>query len=405
MSLLLKDGRIITGDGSIREGHVLIEDGRIKAIGRFSCGSDYRGESLDLKKKTLMPGLIDCHTHLGLGSSKLENHGEKKKPLTITELALQGAANAYVTLKAGFTTVREVGGLPGTSGMELRDMIAEGRLPGPRIHVCGGGLAMTGGHGWEILSPGLREVDGPHEARKGARLQLKAGANVLKIMASRAGSDDDAPGGPEFTIPEMAAICEEAQKRGVPCTAHAVGAEAIKNAIEAGLNSIDHGCLLTEELMDRMIEKEVFLVATVWVYLCQEERGLMCGYPSHVIERSKEINEVYGANVKQAFLKGVKIGLGSDCGLGVTPHGENGKELVQLVERVGLSPMDTIRLATRGGAEVLGLEKELGTVEEGMIADLLVIDGDPLEDISILCQPHHMTHVIKEGRIVVGGKD
>jgi len=399
--MILKNGKIITGNGGVIQGDILIKEDIIFEIGELE-NDNFKEKIIDLNNKTVIPGLIDCHTHLGLGGSKEVNISEDKYK-SICGKFLRAMINAQATLAAGFTTVRDVGGVPDFGDVTLRDAFNEGILPGPRLLVSGGGLTMTGGHGWNSLAPGIIEVDGITEARKAARKQLKHNVDVIKIMASKAGSAKNAPGAPEFTIKEMKAICDEAHKAGVKCTSHAISAQSIKNAIQAGIDSIDHGCLVDDETLDLMMENGVSLISTIWVYLCQFERGQQLkGYPDFRVKRSKEINDVYSKNIRKALAKGVKVGLGSDCGLDVTPHGENASELIQMVKFAGISEMEAIILATKSNSEILGLEKQIGTVEEGKIADLVVIDGDPLKDLSCLLEKENIDLVIKNGEIMTG---
>lgn len=258
---------------------------------------------------------------------------------------------------------------------------------------------MTGGHAWQ---QGLPQVDGPDQARKVARLQLRAGADVLKVMATRAGSAQESSGGPELTVEEMQAICEEAHKRGKRVGAHAVGAEGIKNAIRAGVDTIEHGCLLDEECIELMVENGVYLITTLLAYHRQAERAAESGRPEYVAQRSRQIMEAYPGNVRKAWESGVQLALGSDCGIeGLTPHGANATELELIVKLAGISEMKAVELATRGGAEALNLGDQVGTLEVGKVADILVIDGNPLEDINILQNKSRIRMIIKEGEIVV----
>ena len=257
---------------------------------------------------------------------------------------------------------------------------------------------MTGGHGWKF---GIIEADGPDEVRRAARIQLKAGADFLKIMATRAGGTPIALGGPEFTIEEMRVICEEAHKVERRVAAHAVGAEGIKNAIEAGVDTIEHGCLADDEALDMMVDRGVYFICTLYPYHNQAYIAIEKGYSQDVAKPSIDVMEAYPETVKKARDKGVKIALGSDCGIrDLTPHGENATELEMIVKLVGVSEMEAIELATRAGAEALGLEDDIGTLQEGKLADIIVIDGDPLADIGALKDPGKIFMVMKEGEVL-----
>ena len=263
---------------------------------------------------------------------------------------------------------------------------------------------MTGGHGWhfEDGTSGIIEVDGAAEARKAARLQLKAGADFLKVMATRAGGTTLASGAPELTVEEMRAICEEAHRLGKHVAAHAVGAEGIRNAVHAGVDTIEHGCLADEQTLDLMVERGTWLIATLYPYHRQAHLAVAEGYPDDVAEPSLRIMEIYPQMLKLARAKGVKMALGSDCGLrNLTPHGENATELEMVVRLLSMEAMEAIELATRAGAEALGLADQLGTLEVGKLADLIAVDGDPLADIGSLKDSDKIVLVMKAGLVMV----
>ena len=417
MPTLLRCGDLVDGKGNrLANTDVLVENGRIAQIGKnLSFAAGVAGETIEMSGKTVMPGLIDCHVHICKGNVSGENPLWAPGPevteheagfLHETSIAqrdlLAGAHHARTTLESGFTTVRDVGLASGYSDIVLREAIE--RKPeafrGPRILACGGGLAITGGHGWccEDAVSGIVEVDGVDEARKAARLQLKAGADFLKVMATRAGGTMLAPGAPEFTVDEMLAICKEAHRLGKRVAAHAVGAEGIKNAVRAGVDTIEHGCLADDEALDMMVERGVWLVATLYPYHNQAHIAVEQGYSDDMAEPSLAIMDVYPETLKRARAKGVKMALGSDCGMrNLTPHGENATELEMIVRLVGVSEMEAIELATRRGAEALQLEDSVGTLEVGKLADIIAVDGDPLQDIGLLKDRGRIVLVMKEG--------
>lgn len=401
MSLLYKNAHIIVGDGTSLQGDILISNHIIKKVAK-NIPNQSEFTVINLEGKTIMPGLIDCHVHICRGTDKLGyrpdplDEGHLRAPMRI----IRSAINAKTTLEAGYTTIRDCGGFPKWGDFALKKAIDHGLTLGPRLLVCGGAIAMTGGHGCYTQNPGLIEVDGVDEARKAARENLKMGVDVIKIMASRGASDSIAQGGPELTVEEMKVICDEAHKQEVRCAAHAVGSLAIKNTILAGIDSIEHGQLLDDELIEMMLERNVCLVATIWIIQAQAELGGQCGYPDKM-EPSQQILDRYPESIKKAMEAGITIGLGSDAGMEVTPHGENARELVQMVERIGVTPMEAISMATRGGSLVLGLDKEIGTVEEGKKADILIVNGDPSQDIALLLNKEKILQVLKEGDILV----
>ena len=420
MRTLLRAGDLIDGKGNrLTNTDLVVNDGRIEQIGRnLSFADDAAGETIDLSGKTVMPGLIDCHVHICKGNVSgeaalwapgLEVTEHEAGFLHQTSGALRdlaaGIDHARTTLESGFTTVRDVGLASGHSDIVLREAIKRKpeTFPGPRILACGGGLAITGGHGWccEDAVSGIVEVDGVDEARKAARLQIKAGADFLKVMATRAGGTRLASGAPELTVDEMHAICEEAHRLGKRVAAHAVGAEGIKNAVRAGVDTIEHGCLADDEALNMMVERGTWLVATLYPYHNQAHIAVEQGYPDDVAEPSLAIMDIYPETLKRARAKGVRMALGSDCGMrNLTPHGENATELEMIVQLVGVSEMEAIELATRRGAEALQLEDSVGTLEVGKLADIIAVDGDPLQDIGLLKDRSKIALVMKQGEVV-----
>lgn len=422
MRTLLKNGNLIDGLGHSQPcTDILIVDERIEQIGQdVTVENESIDQTLDLAGKTVMPGLIDCHVHICRGNAhgeaplwtagpgaEITEHeaGFLKETSPAMRDLLSGLHHAQRTLEAGYTTVRDMGLARGFSDIVLREAIA--RKPkmftGPRILASGGGIAITGGHAWyfEDSVSGIIEVDGVDEARKAARVQLKAGADILKVMATRAGGTKLASGAPELSVDEMRAICEEAHKWGKRVAAHAIGARGIKNAVHAGVDTIEHGCLADDESLDLMAERGTYLISTLYPFHNQAHLAVELGYPDNVAEPSLDIMKVYPQTIKRAYDKGVKIALGSDCGLrGLTPHGENATELEMIVQLTDLSEMKAIELTTRAGAEALGLGDSIGTLEIGKCADIIVIDGDPLTNISLLKDRNKIALVLKEGAIV-----
>lgn len=408
MSFVLRGGKILDGTGApARRGDLVVAEGKIQA-GAAPAGA----EVIEAGGLTLLPGLVDCHVHMTIGETLLHPRSWLGKTNFTTEreagflgvsslAARQMAVAQYVsrrTLEAGITTVRDVGVAREQSDVVLREAVKNGYLPGPRILACGGGIAMTGGHGWDL---GVIEVDGPDEVRKEVRRQLKAGADVIKIFATRPGLSMEIPGGPEFSVAEMRIVCEEAHQQGRQVAAHAVGAEGIKRCVLAGVDTIEHGCYLDEEAAEMMAERGTWLISTLHPYDRQAELAEKVGYPAYASERSAEIMAVYPRNIRMALERGVKVALGSDSGIpSLTPHGENAREVVLFHELVGVPVAEAVARGTGEAARAIGLDALVGTLEPGKAADLMVIEGDLESDIRALLEVKRIARVYQAGRLV-----
>lgn len=415
MTLIIRGGKIIDGTGGEAfTADVLVDNGRIERIGQMAEADYRKARVIDACDRTVIPGLIDTHVHMTWGET-LNNPRRWNAFTVLTEkeagfmtLAAKaardvasGAYSARATLRAGFTTVRDVGMAAGYSDIVLREAVRNGFIRGPRILACGGGIAMTGGHGWDV---GVKEVDGPDALRAQTRLQIKAGADVIKIFATAAGLALDDPGGPEFSIEEMRVVCEEAHQRGRRVAAHAVGTVGIKRAILAGVDTIEHGCLIDEECADLMVERGTFLISTLHPFDRQARHASNVGYPEYAATISEEIMRAYPQNLRMAVAKGVRVALGSDSGIpDLTPHGENAREIVLFHELVGESATSCIRRATALAAEALGIERVCGTIESGKQADIVVVDGDLEQDMSLLVADAGISAVIQQGELLVEG--
>ena len=382
--------KLIDGTGQAWEKAVLIiEEGKVVAAGGTVTIPE-GAEVVDLTGKTLLPGLIDAHVHLCMDPVA--------DPMTLimgesdANTTLRAVRNAEITLKNGVTTVRDMGG-KNYIDLDIRDAIAKGSISGPRMLVSGKLLCMTGGHGWAM---GL-EVDSEAEARKGARQQLKRGVDLVKIMATGGVMTPGVePGSPQLTEEEMRAAIFEANKAGRKTATHAQGTTGIQNAIRAGISSIEHGFYLDEETVEMMIERDVYLVATLaapyWIVV----HGRDAGIPEHAVAKSEMAMEDHSKSFELAYKSGVKIAMGTDSGTPFNEHGKNAFELKMMVDR-GMSPMEAILAATKAGSELLGVDREVGTLEPGKQADLLVVDGDPLADITNLSNVYQ---VYKGGKLV-----
>jgi imidazolonepropionase-like amidohydrolase len=363
-----------TSEGVIEDGAVVVEDGRIASVGPA------RGlppNTVDLGDATLMPGLVDAHVHLVWDASAEPHEVVERESHALT--VLRCAKNAGLHLRAGVTTVRDVGSADGLA-VEIGRAVELGILSGPRVVAAGRAIAMTGGHGWFLG----READGPDAVRRAAREEIKAGASCIKLMASGGvyGHAEE-PGSPQLTVEEMRPAVEEAHKAGRKAAAHAYSVEAINNALEAGVDSVEHGSFLDRETVGRMREQGTYLVPTMSVYAAMAEKGPGLGSPEYITRKTAEVLEAGGEAFRLALEAGVPVAAGTDCGAPGHPHGTLPEELRLMVE-AGATPQQALRFGTSAAAELLGLGDEVGALEPGKRADLLAVAGDPTLDIRAL---------------------
>ncbi len=408
-ALLIRNARLIDGRGGDPQlGVDLLIDtsGTISAIesgGTITAPSG--AQVIDVGGRSLLPGLIDAHTHL-----LSEPAGSYPEMVTRSlhegeaDRALRGAANAWATLRAGFTTVRNVGG--SLADRSLRDAIDRGRLPGPRMLVANYSIGITGGHCDHTNSvhpeklghdPDYRNgiADGPDALRRAVRYQIKQGADVIKVCATGGVlSQGDGVGAPQLTPTELAAIVDEATRAERKVAAHAHGNQGIRDAVAAGVHSIEHGSILDRATVAQMRRRGVFLVPTTYVGRYVEKAADAGRLSPDSARKAKAIAPRMRESFRLAYKGGVKIANGSDAG--VFPHGDNARELAEMVA-LGMSPEDAILAATSRAAELLGLA-DVGQLALGFRGDLIVVDGDPLTDISTLASPKL---VVKGGRVYV----
>ena len=379
--MILKNARLIDGTGRVWEdAAIYIESDRIAAISQTDIPSADE-DTLNLCGRTVIPGLINCHTHLCLDGSPDPTSALAGRSLT--ENALVAGRHAQATLKAGVTTVRDLGGPDGID-LGLKSAIGGGLVPGPRMLVSVKVLCMTGGHGHFMG----REVDGPDEARKGAREQLKAGADVIKVMATGGVMTPGIePGSAQLTYEELRAAIEEAEKAGKLTATHAQGTAGIKNALRAGVDSIEHGFYLDAEAIEMMLERGTFFVPTLAALYHIVEGGVESGIPEFVFEKASRASDAQLDSVRRAYEAGVRIAAGNDGGTAFNLADNLCSELEQLVA-AGLSPAEALDAANGVAAELLRMSDQIGTVEPGKLADLVVLDADPLADISAVRQVH-----------------
>ncbi len=393
---ILSNARIVDGTGQVlSDRFIVIEDRSIADIRPMSDLPDSpNGEVIDVSDRTVMPGIIDCHVHLSIDGDA-DPIGQVVND-TAAMSVLRMARNAERTIAAGVTTVRDLGAKDHID-ISFRRALAEGlATAAPRLILSGQPVTMTGGHCWQFG----RQADGVDDARRAAREQIRAGADCVKLMATGGIlTQGNEIGAAQLEEAEMRAAIEEADKAGKLTAVHAHGASGIKNGILAGVQSVEHAYYLDDEGIDLMLNRDVWLVPTAAAIDLVVKNGIASGIPTDVVDKAEAAIEIQRATCNKALQSGVGIAMGTDAGTPYNRHGENAQELVALVS-LGMSPMDAIRATTIRGAELLGLSDRLGTVEIGKTADIVVIDGDPLEDISVLCLPEHVAMVFQEGEIV-----
>ena len=388
-------GTVFVGNGQIRENaSVVIENDKIKKVVEGTVHGFENARTIAFPGCTLMPGLIDCHTHIALDGSNDPFSSSMREPLPVK--ILKAARNAEQTLLAGVTTIRDMGGADGVD-LEIRNAIQSGLIKGPRILASGRVICITGGHGWPIG----QEADGSDAVMRAVRQQIKSGADLIKFMvtggAMTPGCD---PGAMQMTEEELKAGIQEAHKAGRKTAAHAKGQEGIIKALRAGIDSIEHGTVLTEEAISWMVDKSVPVIFTLSALHNMERTGVKGGVPTTILEKGLLYKSRRQESINMARRAGVLTAMGTDAGTPFNLHGENLVELERLVE-VGYSPVQALMAATSVAARVLGLEKDLGTIEEGKLADLVVVDGNPAKDISCLSSNKQAIKlIIKNGELI-----
>ena len=408
MLKLIKGGTLLdcTGSAPKQNFSVLIDGDKIVALGPEESVRVTTDDVsvFDASNMTIMPGLIDCHVHItGDGDPNILKSLKELVP----HAAIKAANNARLSIEAGFTTLRDAGAAS-LIDVGLKNAINEGLVPGPRLFAAGRALSITGGHGDaqngyppEIVFARRYVVDSPDEARKAAREQLRDGADHIKLCATGGvmsfGSVPTARG---MTVEEMRAAIEEANNVGKKSMAHAQGSNGIKNAILAGISSIEHGYHLTDEIIELMLARDVFLVPTLAAVHHIVEHGLEAGIPEYGVRKAKEGQQAHLASFRKALEAGIKIAMGTDAATPFNYHGKNALEFELMVE-AGMSPEDAIYSATRLGAELIGILDKVGTLEKAKLADIIVVEGDPLQDIRVLQSIDKIKMVMKNGEIVV----
>lgn len=385
----VKTGKTLTDQA------IVIENDKIISVGAASSApSD--ATVINLPNATVLPGLIDAHTHLTMNP----HFGYETLGISIPREALIGAHNARVTLEAGVTTVRNVGA-HGYSDVALRDAINAGDVPGPRMLVSGPPLSITGGHCDNDLLPYEYHAtedgvaDGIEAVQHRTREIIKYGADLIKVCATGGVmSKGDDPNASQYTLEEMKAIVADAHRLGRKVAAHAHGAQGVIWASEAGVDSVEHGHLMNDAAVATLKKNGTYLVPTLYLVDWQRENAATTNLPDFLRHKMEYISSVGKANLKKAFDAGVKIGMGTDAA--VYPHGLNAHELAVYVE-MGMTALQAIQTATVNDADLLGWSDKIGTIEPGKWADIIAVDGDPLHDITAL---QHVKFVMKGGQVV-----
>lgn len=406
--IALVGGRMIngTGDDPVEDAVVLIKNDRIEKAGpATSIQLPPETDKVDVTDRTVMPGLIDAHLHLAGLRSMNQLTWYFDDPIL---RGMRGVSDIWKIIDAGFTTVRDLGSV---YGIRLREAVNEGSCVGPRIVAAGRAISQTGGHS-DILHSipvdsnerlGIgRIADGVSEVRKAAREQLRDGADFLKIMTTGGVmSERDVSTSSQYSLEEIRAFVEEAESVGFRTASHSQGTMGILNALKGGIKVIEHGMYLNDECLELMVKNNHYLVPTLAIVDTIVVNGPKVGVLPSSVNKAKIAQEAHIESFKRAYSAGVLCGLGTDYLTDpVSPMGQNAIELDIYVNKVGLSPMETIVCATKNNAEILDLADEIGTLESGKQADLIVVKGDPLKDITVLRDCQNIEYIYKNGQQV-----
>jgi len=411
--IVLEGATVIDGTGrSPMEGcSVIVKDGRMEKVAKAEGGLPTGARRISVSGMTVMPGLIDAHLHLSHSDEPTQDAVKKAVSRFIawpSSYTLTAYVNGMKCLEAGFTAVRDCG-FQGDSIYALKDAINSGMLTGPKIQA-GGGVTATMGHfdeNWPVTLPRPNEkyiVDGPYNIRKAVRERAREGADFIKTCTSDSWSSRRSRSWwRNYTLEELQALVDEAHAFDMPVSAHAYDAEpSVKNAVIADVDNIDHGLFLDESVVKMMKEQETTMVPTLSVIKKIYLEGSKHAYAiPNIDQRRREVWEAHVRSTRMAFQAGVKVGVGTDAGTGYGLAGNNAFELEIFVKDIGMRPMDAIVAATKINSEIMRLDKEIGTLEPGKQADLVVVDGDPLKDISILQDKAKIRMVMVGGKAVV----
>jgi imidazolonepropionase-like amidohydrolase len=400
----IKAGRLVDVDSGtlLTDQVILIRDSRITAVGK-SLAIPADAVVIDLSAMTVLPGLIDCHTHLADGAHETEPLKQLTK--TAAQVALESVPNARVTLEAGFTTVRDVGVYRAFNDVALRDAIARGDIIGPRMFVAGAYITISGGAGaltgtapditlpWDLH---YGEANSPWQVREKIRLLANHGVDLIKVLSSGAVLEHGSnPNSQEFTLEELQAAVDEASHFGLRVAAHAHARQGIKNAIVAGVASVEHATIIDDEGIALAKAHGTYLDMDIYDEECIEEQGKRATIPADFLQHDAELGQIQRDNFRKAVKAGVKMAFGTDAG--VCPYGMNAKQFAFMV-RYGMTPMQAIQAATSSAADLLGHSNELGSIKPGKYADVIAVSADPLQDIRAV---EDVKFVMKNGKVYV----
>ncbi len=399
---VIKAGRLIDPDsGQVLTNQLIVIHGsKVEAVGdRLTIPAG--ASIIDLSRATVLPGLIDCHTHVADGQSGADPVNVLRK--TASEIVLESVPNALKMLESGFTTVRDVGTYRALNDVALRDAIARGYIEGPRMFVAGAYITITGGAGaMSGMAPDINlpwdlhygEANSPWEVRQKVRLLAHDGVDVIKVLSSGAvmthGSN---PSSQEFTPEELQAVVDEASQFGLRVAAHAHSPRGIKNAIRAGVASVEHATLIDDEGLALAKEHGTYLDMDIYDEECIQEQGRNGTMPKDFLEHDANLAQIQRDNFRKAVRAGIKLTFGTDAG--ICPYGSSGKQFAFMV-RYGMSPMQAIQSATSSAADLLGHADEIGSIKPGKYADVIAVSGDPLQNIRVL---EDVQFVMKDGKV------
>jgi imidazolonepropionase-like amidohydrolase len=398
----IRAGKLIDSDsGTVLTGQtILIRDGKIQALGQ-DVTVPPGAKVVDLTNMTVLPGLIDCHTHLADGAREADPMSQFRK--TAAEIALESVPNARLMLESGFTTVRDVGTYRALGDVALRDAIARGDIVGPRMFVAGAYVTITGGAGAATgLAPDITlpwdmhygEANSPWEVRQVIRKLAHDGVDHIKILSSGAvlahGSN---PNSQEFTLEELRAAVDEASHFGLRVESHAHSPQGIKNAILAGVASVEHASQIDDEGIALAKQHGTYLDMDIYDEECIQEDGRNGSLPKDFLEHDAQLGQIQRDNFRKAVAAGAKMSFGTDAG--VCAYGTSGKQFAFMV-KYGMTPMQAIQAATHNAADLLGRSDEFGSIKPGKYADIIAVNGDPLTDIHLL---ENVQFVMKEGKV------